>query len=181
MSQRSKNLATVGGIVALIGGFLLVVYLTRNRESDNASVDRTPVASVPVTTFFFEYDTNTLAADGKYKDKFVEVLGRVRIISKSEDGKPYIGFEVMAFTPIDPREYNNLPERERRWFDEGAYPANVIGFIDSVAVDQFTPLKQNQTVKVVGKVIGRKSNPEVWHGYVVELTDCRLASIIVSK
>lgn len=39
------------------------------------------------------YDTNELAADAKFKGKWLLMRGRVRAIAKDVTGRPYIGFD----------------------------------------------------------------------------------------
>ncbi len=77
-----KNIWTVIIIFAI--GFLMVVGCSdpKARKTEAAKPDEKPVA-VSADVLTADYEENELAADGKYKDKMLEVRGKISNIAET--------------------------------------------------------------------------------------------------
>jgi hypothetical protein len=136
-------------------------------------VEPKPVASLNVVTLWEEFLHNGLAADTKYKDKYVEISGGVRVIQNDAKGRYFVGFEIVSPAALTQGQYNRLSPMEKKWFREG-YPPNVVCYLSSEAQQSFASIKPGQRIKVVAKVIGSK-RADVWRDVMVELEDARLS------
>lgn len=134
-------------------------------------VSRVPVAKLSAIELFNEYDRNPLAADRKYKGKFVEVMGGGSV-HRGDTGKYTYGFTVAVFPGMTQAQLNQLTPQEKQWFREGGYPPSVVATLNSEGEDAAASLKGGQ-VHIVGIVRGSRKAPG-WRNFVVELDDCTL-------
>lgn len=133
--------------------------------------DRTPVAKVTAIALFEEYGKNPLAADNKYKGKYVEVSGSGQV--KQAGGGYSFGFEVIYPAPGTAKQLAGLSAREQEWFRAGAYPPNVVARLNSAGETAAAKTARGTPVQVVGRVAGSRT-ADAWKDYVVELEDCSL-------
>ena len=140
--------------------------------SSTATVDTKPVASLNAVQLWDEYGANGLAADGKYKGQYVELSGSVRNVQQGKGDRYFVGFAVVSPAALPDEEYNALNSREKKWFTEG-YPPNVECYLSPTEHSVFANVKEGQSIKVVAKVVGRRT-ADVWGSYMVELEDARL-------
>ena len=114
-----------------------------------------PVATVKACELWTEFGKNELAADTKYKDKYIELTGALIQLQKDGNDKYYIGMTCVTST-------------------QGIeIPPSVYCYISPESSKQFAELKQNEPLKLLGKVVGRRAVKTAYMGYVIDLTDCR--------
>lgn len=130
-----------------------------------------PVSRIDAVELWRQYGDNPIGADGRFKDRYIEVSGTVRLVQKDEAGRYSVGLSVVTRIGLDQDALDRLPARELRWQKDG-YPPNVICFITPGGEGAFAALREDASVKIIGCCKGNRS-AEVYKGYVVVLEDCR--------
>lgn len=137
---------------------------------------REPIATIYCSTLFQEYDANPIAADAKYKGKYIQVefSHDIKIFQDSE-GRNCIGSPAVASVGVSEFQFAMMSPQERQWHVQG-YPPNVVCVLADDATQEAATLTPEHKVGIVGKVVGRK--PAIaWKGFAVQLTDCGDLSI----
>ena len=130
-----------------------------------------PVAVLSDTELWMEYGGNELAADQKYKGKYVEISGKIKSVQKDQSGKYFIGFQIVEAGPLSQSDLNQLSAKDRKWFREG-FPANVICWVSAEHEPGFASAANGSSLCVLARVVGSKK-ADVSRGYLVELDDAR--------
>ena len=101
--------------VALIGG--AVGYYLWNKPHENMQTAKTDLV-IEATALFNEYNTDENAANGKYLEKTIAVSGKVKEITKADDGTMKVslhtGSDFGVLCELDP-----LSKHPRTDFAEG--------------------------------------------------------------
>lgn len=145
---------------------------TQPAAKENPPTKGKPVASLPATTLWSEYDDNPLKADLNYKDKWIEVTS----VGKSVQiqGRNAAGFSIVAPTSISTRDYNRLSPEEKKRFSEG-YSPGVVCFIRPGWEPQFAQvLDDTQKIKIIGICKGRLPSADAYRSFAVYLDFCEL-------
>lgn len=148
----------------------------------SADTDSPAPADAPVvnaSAFWSEFGENEIKADQKYKGKFVQAVGNVSAVS-SAGSTYFVGFGVISFPGMTKAKIAALSPQERKWFDEG-FPPNVICNLAPSAKAKAADLKPGDRAAIVGKVVGRQKDGNVYQGYVVVLDDCRIVPLPAEK
>ena len=101
---------------------------------DSPPPDRTPSARIDASTLFSEYSNNEVAADSKYKGKYVAVTGIVEDIGKDLASTIYITL------------------------DANSWPLTVQCLFDDKHASSVAYISKGRTVTIVGKVDGKFGN-----------------------
>lgn len=117
--------------------------------------DRRPVLSVAARQLTEDYATNALAADGKYKGKYIEVVASVVSVQKAGDG-----YSIHLADIRGARVLYNIDGRIARSSEK-----------DFAAVK---PSEMSAKIKVVGKVLGAEERRGAHLNTVIFMEDCRL-------
>jgi len=103
---------------------------------------------------FESYESNALKNDLRYKDKFIEIKGYFKSIRKNDNGEYVMGFSVLA---------NQGPLAQ----------PSVECIVDEGFENGFADYTEEKIVVVSGRVVGMKTIPTAWKGYVIRLDLCR--------
>jgi hypothetical protein len=179
----------VTAIISLFLGLGIGVSIPHQNHSANQSVkekavlekDKTninnpgPMASFAAPDFFLAYEKNELGTDVQYKDKAIQIHGEVTNLQTDSSGRYYVGFKCIELTASSQAALNRMSPQERKWVREGA-PPNVLGYISSDAIQNFSKVEPGAGIRIIGRCKGRKPDPNVWKGYVVILEECLLVN-----
>jgi tRNA_anti-like len=148
----------------IIGLFLIALLAAtgcQSRAPKAAKAEPMPeaVGLTSADQIWFDYEANPAAADGKYRDKYYKIVGRVHSVAKGDDGRYAIGFAVAPKSATPPEGLTGLPP-------------NVVCRVAASSKVDFTSLSELQIIHVNAKIVGRKS-ADVWGGFVVEVVDAR--------
>jgi hypothetical protein len=146
------------------------VAVGAQKQLQMEQVDRTPIAVVHAISLFQEYDQNPIAADAKYKDKYITLRLNAERIFQDSQGRNCVGQPAIIAGSLSEFEFASLPARERRWFTNG-YPANIVCVIADESLQDAAKIQQQNQGTLIGKVAGRRA-AEAYREFVVELVDC---------
>src|SRR5687767_11327689 len=76
--------------LTLVASLLAVAACTRTRSTAPPPAPAEPVATLSADDLVKQYGENELAADGRYKGKYVQVTGRVGKVGKHPLGYPFV-------------------------------------------------------------------------------------------
>jgi hypothetical protein len=128
----------------LLGGLLLVVACNRPVKPSGPVEPPKPVATVTADELLAEYQKNEVAADQKYKDKLVQVTGKVAAVKKDLFGRYFVGLGTA---------------HENEMFDVTCY-------LDSSATDDAAKLQQGENATLMGYCGGRAA------GLILQFKSC---------
>lgn len=138
------------GIVLLFG--IILPNSTSNNQNQNskdnsAAYQRQNIEYLPVTAtqYFQDYQSNAVAADYKYKNKYLAVTGKITEIGTDVLNRAYIEFEIEYVKEV------------------------MCYFTNSISKSQLANVSVGQTVTVYGVGGG-----ETLHGYTVAINYCSL-------
>jgi len=132
-----------------------------------------PVATMSALALYDEYKKNALGADAAYKGKWVRVSGRVEKIEAGDSGRYVLGFGIFANIGLPVATVERMSPQQKKWFSEG-YPPNVLCYIAPVAQKQFSGVKRDDKIDIIGRSAGMKNDSSVFSGLVVILEECFL-------
>lgn len=123
-------------IVVIICGVILVLVLSRNRTDQNKAA---PITSEPIIVslddLVKDYTDNEIAANRKYKDKLVGVVGRIKSV-ETVFGKAFVVLESTKDVQF----------------------TNVQCFFDDNHIDELAKLNKGQVVAIGGTCTGKFLN-----------------------
>lgn len=141
-------------------------------KKEEPPADPIPVATISARVAWQRYYDNPILAESELGGKYLELTSNVHSIQKQDDGSYSIGLQIVVQQPMTDRRIAQLSPLERKWYDEG-YPANVICYIAKGKENQFMDLKKDSEIRIIGKLVGMKTNADVWRGKILEVIDCR--------
>lgn len=117
----------------VMGTLLMIVACNRPVKPSGPVEAPKPVATVTADEMLEEYKKNEIAADQKFKDKLVQVSGKVAEVKKA----PLLGYYVALGSP-----------QEGEMFD-------IMCYLDNSAVDDAAKLQKGEDVTLLGYCRGR--------------------------
>lgn len=118
------------------------------------------------------YEKNVIGADRDYLGKVLHLKLTGKILK--DDAGYFVGGDVVAPGAMTNAQLARLSPKERDWYRNG-YPPNIICRIHPLAANMFATMTPGR-MEVIGICKGRRTDPNVWQGFVVELADCIPAS-----
>lgn len=143
----------------IIGIFVLLIIvgsigkLNTNAESTQVTNNNNQIEykneieyiEISAAQYFNDYQSNAVLADGKYKNKYLAITGKITEIGTDDIlNRAYIKFEI-------------------------SYLKEVMCYFSSITKWQLADVSMGQTVVIYGKGDG-----ETLHGYTVSVTGCSL-------
>ena len=134
--------------------------------SATSASDVSSDVSTTANKLWDDYEGNAVAADVKYgSGKRIRCTGHVGLIKPIGDTFE-LGFQCVIGGALSRRDYEALPEQERRWFDNG-YPPSVVVRLRSSEKSKLASLEKDKLAHVVGQVRGRVEDKNFVKGYYV--------------
>jgi hypothetical protein len=156
------------GVGAALGITALLVHSSKPTSPDSQTSEAVkPDLQAQAGELWHAYEDNAIAADRKYRGKWVRVKGTVSRITSDT-----IGFGIIEAAGISRAAYSRLTPQEKKWFREG-YPPNVVCKIDPRFREQFAEANRDKSFILVGRCTGSAEDPDAWKGMIVTLEDCR--------